>query len=213
MREKETILWEGPLGPSPISQETNLWMVCGVSREPEGDTGCGVTRSGGSAHLSYKVWWLEWVPSLLWTLVSPAVKWGRQPTSVASWVPLSHFEAPQRCCYVMWGWGNPHDSSLCSFFFQSILCFVYKLNFYRKLCAGKCFSFFLKMYLSGAVLGLRGCMRAFSSDRKQGLLPSCGEQASHSCGFSCWGTQAPECRLSSCSAGIRCPEACGIFLQ
>ena len=73
--------------------------------------------------------------------------------------------------------------------------------------------FLSKMYLSGAVLGFCGCTRAFSSGRTQGLLPSCGEQASHCCGLSCWGTRAPECRLSSCGARLRCPEACGIFLQ
>ena len=39
------------------------------------------------------------------------------------------------------GMGDTYASSLCSFVIQSILCFVYKFNFYLKLHARKYFSF------------------------------------------------------------------------
>ena len=56
--------------------------------------------------------------------------------------------------------------------------------------------FFIKIfvYLFLAALSLCCCSQAFSSCSKQGLLStlsSCGAQASHCCGFSCWGAQAP----------------------
>ena len=71
-----------------------------------------------------------------------------------------------------------------------------------------------------AVLGLRFCVRAFSSCGKWGATLHCGVQASHCGGFSCcgaWaldarasvvvahglsscGSRALECRFSSCGA-------------
>ena len=46
------------------------------------------------------------------------------------------------------------------------------------------------IYLFLAMLGLHCCLRAISSFREQGLLSSCGAQASHFGGFSHCRTQA-----------------------
>ena len=43
-----------------------------------------------------------------------------------------------------------------------------------------------------AVLGLRCCVKAFSSCGEQGLLSGCGAPASHRGGFSCCRAQALE---------------------
>ena len=51
---------------------------------------------------------------------------------------------------------------------------------------------FIHLFL--AVFGLCCCLRAFSSLGEQGLLSSCGGQASHSRGFSCreaWALRCP----------------------
>ena len=66
----------------------------------------------------------------------------------------------------------------------------------------------------------------FSSRRERGLLSSCGVWASHCGGFSRFGVWAVGCMGSkSCSSralgrglsivahGLRCPSACGIFLD
>ena len=51
-----------------------------------------------------------------------------------------------------------------------------------------------------AVLGLRGCLRTFSSCGEVRLLSSWGVQVSHRHGFSCWGAQASRhVGFSSCS--------------
>ena len=49
------------------------------------------------------------------------------------------------------------------------------------------------------MLGLRWCVGFFSSCHTQGLLSSCGTQASHCSGFSCFGAQAlGQRRFSGC---------------
>ena len=58
--------------------------------------------------------------------------------------------------------------------------------------------FFWRLILFLAVLGFPCCAQAFSSCCEQGRLSSCRAQASHCAGFSCWGAQAPELRVSSC---------------
>ena len=63
-------------------------------------------------------------------------------------------------------------------------------------------SFFSRfIYLFSAVLGLRCCAWAFSSCGNQGLLCSCGAQASHRGGFSC-------CRAQAFARG---PRGCGTW--
>ena len=43
------------------------------------------------------------------------------------------------------------------------------------------------------MLGLHGCLQAFSGRGEQGLLSSSDARASHHGGLSCWGTRALEC--------------------
>ena len=76
------------------------------------------------------------------------------------------------------------------------------------------FFFFFPPNLFLTALGLHCCSLAFSSDGKQGLLSSCGAQASHCCGFSLlwllllWGlgSRVESNRLS-------CSVACETFLD
>ena len=90
---------------------------------------------------------------------------------------------------------------------------------------------YIFIYLFLAVLGLRCCMRAFSSCGERGPTLRCSAQASHCGGFSCcgaqalgvWasvvvahglsscGSQALECRLSSVAHRLSCSMECGIF--
>ena len=56
-----------------------------------------------------------------------------------------------------------------------------------------------------AVLGSHYRVQAFSSCSERGLLSSCSAQVSHCSGFSCFGTWALECGLSSCSAWAYMP--------
>ena len=65
-------------------------------------------------------------------------------------------------------------------------------------------SFYLLIGLFLTVLGLCCCSQALSSSGEQGLLSSCGAQASHAGGFSCCGAHALGHRLS-------CPEVCGLL--
>ena len=68
---------------------------------------------------------------------------------------------------------------------------------------------FFPLFLS--VLGLPGCVRAFSSCSKWRLLSHWGAQASHCGGFSLW-TSGPRLVGSVVVAhGLSCPAACGIF--
>ena len=61
---------------------------------------------------------------------------------------------------------------------------------------------YLFIYLFLSVLGLCCCKWAFSGCGTQGLLSSCGAQASHYSGFSCCRAAALEHRLSSCGTGV-----------
>ena len=62
------------------------------------------------------------------------------------------------------------------------------------------FFFFNKfIYLFLAVLGLRFCVRAFSSCSERGPLHH-GAWASHYRGLSCWEHRLQTCRLSSCGS-------------
>ena len=62
-----------------------------------------------------------------------------------------------------------------------------------------------------AVLGFCGSKWAFSSCSKQGLLSSCGAQASHWGSFSCGKWALGHVGFKSCSAQIWLTPACGIF--
>ena len=75
-------------------------------------------------------------------------------------------------------------------------------------------------------LGLRCCMRAFSSCSKQGTTVCCGARASHCGGFSCFEAQALGARASVVNSmwalecgpavvvhGVSCSKVCGIFLD
>ena len=86
------------------------------------------------------------------------------------------------------------------------------------------FNLFLFIYLFLAALGFRCCTRAFSSCSEGGATLPCGVQASHCCGFSCYGawalgTQAPAAvarGLQSTGSvvvahGPSCSAACGIL--
>ena len=55
--------------------------------------------------------------------------------------------------------------------------------------------------LFSAVLGLRCCMKAFSSCRQQGILPSCGAWASHCSILSRYGAWALGTWASAVAAG------------
>ena len=63
-------------------------------------------------------------------------------------------------------------------------------------------TFFIYSLIFLAVLGVRCCHQTFSSYGKQGLLFSCGAQASH-CGFSCFGARAlGRTGFSSCGSWV-----------
>ena len=73
-------------------------------------------------------------------------------------------------------------------------------------------SFFLSLFM--AVLGLPCCVGLFSSYSKQGLLSSCGAQAPHCCGFSCWGAQAlGYAGFSSCNMSAKSLQLLGSRAQ
>ena len=57
--------------------------------------------------------------------------------------------------------------------------------------------FFNFLFTHLTLLGLH-CTQTFSSCGEQGLLSTCGAQASNCGGFSCCGAHAVECGLSSC---------------
>ena len=75
------------------------------------------------------------------------------------------------------------------------------------------FNFFLFFFLTFGCAGSSLLHRLFSSCDKQGLLSSCGAQASHCSGFSCCeayglqGTWAQKLWFT----GFSCSKACGIF--
>ena len=64
------------------------------------------------------------------------------------------------------------------------------------------FSFFKKIYLILAMLGLHCCVWAFSSCSEWGLLSSCGTWALMACGT-----------LVAVAHGLSDSSACGIFLD
>ena len=73
------------------------------------------------------------------------------------------------------------------------------------------------------MLGLHCCAQALSSCSERGLLfvavrglliavaSLVTEHRLQACGLSSCGSQALECRLSSCGARLSCSAACGIF--
>ena len=86
------------------------------------------------------------------------------------------------------------------------------------------FKIYLFIYLFLAVLGLRCCVRAFSSCGERGATLRCGAWASHCGGFSCCGARALGVWTSVVAAhglysassvvvahGLSCSMACGIF--
>ena len=78
---------------------------------------------------------------------------------------------------------------------------------YSFVCTNFFFFFQNKFYLFLAALGLRCCVRAFSS---HGLR--CGVWASHCGGFSCFGARSLGALASVVVAhGLSCSVACGIF--
>ena len=124
-------------------------------------------------HLTFPLFWLR-------NLQKPYVE---QVNNKMQWLCKSQLEA---FCFPLWNgtfltW---HFLVLQRCVEHNVMCF---------------YCFYIYSFL--AVLGLCCCTQAFPSFRKQGLLSSCGEQASHCGSFSCYRARAlGHAGVSSCSS-------------